>query len=209
LVLRDRQRLAVKRVVQTWTAQTPYGPIRLPSDALASIQLAGSKTTAPHLKLANGSTISGLLSIGPLETTLQMGMQVTLPLWHIREIIFPRSAEIDPNQPTITLLNGDRIIAAVTSPRLVLQTPLEELLLPVDQLAALARQGDSHTFTVTLRDESMLSGRLVEGLEVTLPAGQGLTLPASCIQSVRWPTPSSAPSPATTRPGEATTRPAS
>jgi hypothetical protein len=195
--LRGGGRLRVRPPAAEFNLATPAGPIRLSPAVVASVIFEGEDNPVPEIRLTDGSRLSALLGASQFDMTLAPGAtgpgpdrHVRLPAAALTRLTFAAEKEGDFLTPIVTLANGDTLVGTVGG-ALSLETPFDTLHIDGPQIKALSHaRGGDHDVTITLWDESTLSGRLVEShVSCLLQCGVGIRVPVQLIDHYAQPVP--------------------
>lgn len=178
-------RLHGKIVTKQFGVATPYGAVAVDRARVAGIDFRADDERLHRVRLADGSTLSGIVTEPGVVFRHHGGQELELALTDLSALEVPGlliEPSIDPDAPVITLANGDRWYAHPVGDTLPVTSTVGGVDLRTEEIRSL-RMLDPATGRATfeLADGGTLSGRLatpaltlrlVCGLEVTIPIDQ-------------------------------------
>ncbi len=195
--LRGGERVRVKLPTRAFNLATTSGPIQLDPKVIASIVFQGVDHNVPEVHLIDGTRISALLGASSFDMTLSgLGVEqhACMPAASLLKFSFAAEQETDYLTAHFILANQDELIGTIGG-TLSLETPFDTLHIEGNQIKKMThtRSGD-HDVTITLWDDSTLSGRLVEShVSCLLKCGVGIRVPVSLIDVYQQPLPFPSP----------------
>jgi hypothetical protein len=166
VVLRDGQRLALDPAKLALEFQSAYGKIKLPADAILSVELDAAKGGLHQANFRNGSSLAGLLADDKPSFKLTLGATLATSASAIARLVFAADADQPAGKGSlagIVLKNGDTVYGSFTDAKWSVANKVAgnaAVEIPTADIAS-AEFGEAlGAVKVTLRDRSTISGKL-------------------------------------------------
>jgi len=185
-------RLQGKILTQSFGVSTPYGDVGLDRGYVAGIDFRAEGGRLHRVRLADGSTISGIVDGPGVVFRHHGGQELELALSELVALEVPGlliEPAIDPDAPVISLANGDTWYAQLVTETLPFRSTVGSFDLRLEEIRSLrildAATGEA---VVQLADGGTLSGRLTTtSLSWRLVCGFVVTLPLAYLRDIEVP----------------------
>lgn len=185
-------RLQGKILTQSFGVATPYGNMGIDRDRVAGIDFRAEDGRLHRVRLADGSTISGIVDGPGVVFRHHGGQELELALSELVALEVPGlliEPAIDPDAPVVSLANGDTWYAQLVTETMPFRSTVGSFDLRLEEIRSL-RILDTATgeAVVRLTDGGTLSGRLTtSSLSWRLVCGFEVTLPLSQLRDIEVP----------------------
>jgi hypothetical protein len=181
-----------KILTQSFGVATPYGAVALDLGRVAGIDFRAEGDRLHRVRLADGSTITGIITEPMVVFRHHGGQELDMALSGLVALEVPGlliEPSIDPDAPVFTLANGDTWYARPVTETLPFRSTVGSFDLRMEEIHSLrildAATGEA---VVQLADGGTLSGRLTTtALILQLVCGLQVTLPLDQLRDIKVP----------------------
>jgi len=192
VLLRSGERMAIKPPTANLEVATRYGTLSLKPASIAAVVFQSEDSNVHQVFLTDGSKLSGLLSAGEFEVTLDAGDQsIKFPASAISRLQFsPKVPEVDDLAPTLHLAGDDQLVGTLDG-KLDLDTAFDTISVNAAEVKTMTRSKDSvQDVQVALWDGTTLSGQLHQPeLSAHLGSGVDIKVPVALLEQYSQPQP--------------------
>jgi hypothetical protein len=193
VVLREGDHIAITPPTAPLSMATRFGPIEFPIASVASISFQNDDSPVHIMRLTDGSTIAGLMTMPTLDVTLKSGPVVKLPISSLDslQLVISETPTIDEDETPVLRTSGDDALVGTLSGQLELATAFDLLKLDAAGIRGITRvKTTSPDFQVTTWDGATVSGRLMnDKLTMRLICGMSMDVPSDLLVSYSQPQP--------------------
>jgi hypothetical protein len=192
VLLRSGERMAIKPPTANLDVVTRYGVLSLKPASIAAVLFQSEEGNVHQVYLTDGSKLSGLLSAGEFEVTLDAGNQsIKFPASAIARLqLSPKTPEVDDVAPTLHLAGDDQLVGTLDG-KLDLDTAFDTISVNAAEIKTMTRAKDSvQDVQVALWDGTTLSGQLHQPeLAAHLGSGVDIKVPVALLEQYSQPQP--------------------
>jgi len=171
--------------------KTPYATAGLPGKSIAGLVSTGRDKKSPthHVRLTNGSTMSGTLAAGKVTLKLQLGPEITVDTGDLLRVSCPSRTASPVAAATVKMSNGDRLLAKFVGDALTIKTEFGEAKIKANDVRTTTFDPKKPGQVVArMSDGTTLRGRLAEQTLTFAITGGGPTVKVTVagIASISW-----------------------